>query len=143
MKTQKRGLSDVVTVTLIILLAIAAVVIVWAFVKSTLNQAGTEIKAASCVSVDITPMSCSYAGTTAIVVARNNGGSDVEDIKVLPYDASSVPLGIVDTTGCTSTKALTQKTCTATIAAKPAKIALVPVMNGKTCQPIPTTVPCT
>src|SRR3989344_8936329 len=40
----KRGLSDVVTTVLIILLALAAIVIIWAFVKPVIFSSGGKIE---------------------------------------------------------------------------------------------------
>lgn len=68
MKTmQKRGLSDIITTVLIILLAIAAVVMIWSFIKKPIEQGGTQIQASSdCFALKIVPKSCVlYNSTTA------------------------------------------------------------------------------
>jgi len=55
----KKGLSDVIATVLIILLAIAAVVIVWSFVSPSLRNSGTQIDVQTkCLSVQVKPTSC-------------------------------------------------------------------------------------
>jgi|SRR3989344_1886030 len=74
----KKGLSDVVTTVLIILLAIAAIVIVWNFVSPTLENAGSQIESqTACLDASVTTVSCAV-GTTSNVVIRNDGGLPVK-----------------------------------------------------------------
>ena len=111
MFSKKRGLSDVVTVTLIILLAIAAVVIVWAFVRSTLEDVGEEITGA-CITSAITLVSCNSAAGTAVV--RNDGRQDtIDSVKLVYYEtvAADSNAQTRDTIGCTAMSPLAQATC--------------------------------
>ena len=89
---KKRGLSDVVTVTLIILLAISAVVIVWVFVRSTLLKVGGQIEGGQCVSIDLKPIGiCTVTtGTGGTVTVMNGpGGTTVDKIKLIYYATTS------------------------------------------------------
>lgn len=55
----RRGLSDIIATVLIILLAIAAVAIVWAFIQGTIYGAGAEIELAQkCREVEIAITKC-------------------------------------------------------------------------------------
>jgi hypothetical protein len=84
----KKGLSDIVATVLIVLLALAAVAIVWGFLRPMFNTAAQETDLRSkCFSVDIQPDSCRYTNLTIEItpgvwisnlsltaVARNMGG---------------------------------------------------------------------
>ena len=78
----KKGLSDVVTTVLIILLAIAAIVIVWNFVSPTLENAGEQIESqTACLDASVVVVSCkpgTAAATDDNVVVRNDGGQTVK-----------------------------------------------------------------
>jgi len=92
----KKGLSDVVATVLIVLLAIAAIVIVWGFVspfiKGTTNQADIQSK---CLTAEVVPVSCTTAGvvnvqwkageaTKVIAIATLSDGSVVPVEGALP-----------------------------------------------------------
>ena len=112
MFSKKRGLSDVVTVTLIILLAIAAVVIVWAFVRSTLEDVGEEITGACITSAIKLVGTC--ASATGVVTARNDGRQDtIDSVKLVYYETvvANSAAQTRDTIGCTAMSPLAQATC--------------------------------
>jgi|SRR3989344_1640 len=75
----KKGLSDVVTTVLIILLAIAAIVIVWNFVSPTLENAGEQIESqTACLDARVSVVSCEVGVATGTnVVIRNDGGQTI------------------------------------------------------------------
>ncbi len=112
MFSAKRGLSDVVTVSLIILLAIAAVVIVWTFVRPTLEGTGKQISSGNCLAVDLRPISCSLSQQN-VILENGPGQINVDGIKIILYDANSN--SVVRDTGCTSTTnqltPLSRRTC--------------------------------
>lgn len=70
----KRGISDVITTVLIILLVLAAIVIVWQAVKGTLTK-GTETleEQTQCLGVDLA-ISTIDAATDKVSITRNTGG---------------------------------------------------------------------
>ncbi|MFH1802751.1 MAG: hypothetical protein ABH864_04885 [archaeon] len=58
----KRGLSNLVATVLIVLLALAAVAIVWGFLRPMFTDTGTEVNLRSqCFSVDVQPVICTYS----------------------------------------------------------------------------------
>jgi len=62
---QKRGLSDVIVTVITILLALAAIGIVWAFVSATINRSRESIELQSkCLEIELRPISC-YKNTSA------------------------------------------------------------------------------
>ncbi len=84
MKINKRGLSDVVTVSLIILLAIAAVVIVWGFVRPTI-QTNLET-GAGCANARVFVRSCTTAGA---VIVENQGSADITSYRTSGIDTAN------------------------------------------------------
>lgn len=131
MELKKRGLSDVVTVTLIILLAVAAVVIVWAFVRSTLEEAGEEITL-TCVTANLNAVSCTAA--SGVTVVRNDATEGtVSSVKLVYYNAAGATTS-VDASGCTNIAPLGQGTCSPPAAPTGAvRVSVAPVIDGKTC----------
>ena len=65
---KRRGLSDVVTTVLIILLVLAAVAIIWGYLRGALEESGSQITSA-CLTLDLKPLSCVYKNVTG---ANNN-----------------------------------------------------------------------
>ena len=106
---KKRGLSDVVTVTLIILLAISAVVIVWVFVRSTLLKVGGQIEGGQCISIDVKPVSCT-GGTGVVIVANGPGDTIVQKVKLIYYASGTSDTAVRDA-DCINIEPLAQKTC--------------------------------
>lgn len=108
---KKRGLSDVVTVTLIILLAIAAVVIVWAFVRSTLEETGKEITGV-CVTSSVKLLGICNA-TTGAVTVRNDGRETI-NVKLVYYatNAADSESETRDANDCIDIAPLVQQRCT-------------------------------
>jgi len=83
-----RGLSDVVTTVLIILLAIAAVSIVWGFVSPTLKGAGEKLST-DCISLELMPKACTITGTTAEVTYQWKAGDGLTGVNVAVSDGSN------------------------------------------------------
>ncbi len=79
----KRGLSDVVTTVLIILVALGAVGIIAGFLMPMIKQSSSEISA-SCFSLKIEPVGCSINATNVIVqVKRNPGIATLKELKLV------------------------------------------------------------
>lgn len=88
----KRGLSDVITTVLIILLALAAVAIVWSFVMPLIQRAGEEVNS-DCFTISLTPESCTYnsaTGDATIRVSRGAGEGVLTDMKFIFNDGERV-----------------------------------------------------
>lgn len=83
----KRGLSDVVTTVLIILLALAAITIVWSFVGSTVENVGESTGQAQCLTARVEPTGCD-AGTNA-AYASWVSGEGVDEITVIVEDPAT------------------------------------------------------
>ncbi len=89
MRMRKHGLSDVVATVLIVLLALAAVAIIWSFIRPSLERSGTAVQTQStCLEVEVEVKSCRLtggtpAGPTGVVQLIKAPSSGVTDIKVI------------------------------------------------------------
>ena len=138
MKLNKRGLSDVVTTGLIILLAIAAVIIVWSFIRPAITNVGESIDT-QCIQLELTPVSCSTAATGRTVAVKMSAGNTIlAGIKLIYYTgaggtgssqardngAASIPPRALETTTITPLSAPTEPVLSV-------KVAGVVTVNGK------------
>lgn len=58
----KKGLSDIIATVLIVLLALAAVAIVWSFFQPTIRGAGEQIDVSqTCLEAQLKPLNCNLA----------------------------------------------------------------------------------
>ncbi|MFH1425486.1 MAG: archaellin/type IV pilin N-terminal domain-containing protein [archaeon] len=80
----KRGLSNVVATVLIVLLALAAVMIVWSFIKPTIEDAGTTVNLRQkCINAEVRPVECTVGDPSVAKVELRNGDSVVAILAVL------------------------------------------------------------
>ena len=101
MITNKRGLSDVVTTTLIILLVVVGIAAIWAFVSPSIRGTGTQFtKTQTCISNQIDVMTCK-PGTAAAgnwnkdaAIRRSlvDGNAVLQDVKV---DITNIATSVV------------------------------------------------
>ena len=83
MELNKRGLSDVVTTVLIILLVLASISIIWSFVRPTLTKSAGQISG-ECFNLDLVVNSCDKVTDGAVVnYTRNVGTAEVTGVKVI------------------------------------------------------------
>lgn len=92
----KKALSDVVTTVLIVLLALAAIAIVWGFVRPIFSQAGSSATITNkCLNTELSPTVCIYTNTSEgpsgltfdTTVSLIRAGTDgAEKMKVVIYD---------------------------------------------------------
>lgn len=76
----KKGLSDVISTVLIVLLALAAIAIVWGFIQPTIKGAGTSIDyRQKCIESEVKPTACTIA--TAAPAPGGNGTVTVQYVK--------------------------------------------------------------
>ncbi len=135
---EKRGLSDVVTVSLIILLAIAAVVIVWSFVKPTIENTGKQISESNCLGVNIRPISCNLT-SNSVIVDNGVGDSKIDGIRLVYYKtiaSDSESEVVTDATGCDNLRPLERKTCSVSdepFGGAPAQVSVAAILGEKSC----------
>jgi hypothetical protein len=78
---KRRGLSDVVTTVLIILLVLAAVAIIWGYLRGALEESGSQITGA-CLTLDLKPLSCVYKQGTSGYNATVRYGRDAGEAQL-------------------------------------------------------------
>jgi hypothetical protein len=90
----RRALSDVVTTVLIILLAIAAIAIVWSFVAPTLRGAGEKLSV-DCINLEVEPTGCSIDTNTdiATITYQWKAGEGLTGVKAVVTDGTNTEIG--------------------------------------------------
>lgn len=142
----KKALSDVVTIVLIILLALAAVGIIWSFIRPTIERSGTGIDlAAECFKTEVAPTSCvNTTLTTATVTVQLKKGEPSNVIAVLEFTDGSTLVNQTTKPNILETKPLTF-TWTGNRIVKSAKAAaVISSTEGEsaTCDPSPIVIEC-
>lgn len=87
----RKGLSDIVTNVLIILLVLVAIGIIWAFVRPSLNQGASQLEGqADCLAIQMEAKSCVKNATNDynVEVFRGAGEGDFKGYKVVFKDAN-------------------------------------------------------
>lgn len=148
---EKRGISDVVTTILFILLAIGAVLIVWGLVRTQLSSSESQITGfRTCLDLDLEVSRCtSTAADIKVIVKRGSGSSEV-NLKELALIIESAEGDIKTIMNSTFPGVLETKSYTLTVANigftpkyvnVAGKIEIEPG-NDKLCDPVATKVEC-
>lgn len=92
----KKGLSDIVTNVLIILLVLVAVGIIWLFLRPTVNSVGQVQGADECFTLNVEPVSCILTASgggqflASITLKRNPGEGTIDSLKAIFTTAAGV-----------------------------------------------------
>ena len=91
--SNKKGVSDIVVTILLVLLALAAVAMVWAFISGYIGNAKSKIsQSEACMDLNLVPVSCQITGNgptgqpllNATVTYRlGNSAVNLSDVKIL------------------------------------------------------------
>ena len=84
-RIKKRGLSDVVTTVLIILLVLAAVAIIWSYLQGALVSSGSQITG-QCLTLDLAPTACVWNSTgtnVSVRYGRDAGAANLVGVKLV------------------------------------------------------------
>ena len=136
----KKGLSDVIATVLIVLLALAAIAIVWSFVSPALRNTGASIGASQkCLEADVKPTACSVTSDT--VTLQYLKGDVVNVVSILSRTDGSTAVNQTDKGELLSTKTISVAVATGD---KVKASATVLDSNGAsvTCDPFPIEVAC-
>ena len=81
----KKGLSDVVTTVLIVLLTIVAIAILWSFLQPMFTSSGQKVQTqTACLSLSLEATNCvSNAGGANVTVKRNPGVAALKQVKIV------------------------------------------------------------
>lgn len=83
----KKGLSDIIATVLIVLLALAAIAIVWAFVSPTIRSGGEQIDATRrCFDAEVAVTSCD-ATLDTVTFRINKGPEFVKKVRAIVEDS--------------------------------------------------------
>jgi hypothetical protein len=81
---KKRGLSNLVATVLIILLALAAVALVWSFLQPSFERTGVQIDLGTeCLNVDVKPVACTYDANRISTVTVQRSAGEISEIIVV------------------------------------------------------------
>jgi len=145
---EKRGLSNLIATVLIVLLALAAVAIVWSFLRPPLEQTGISIGLGTkCIQSEAEPVSCVHNSTsnmTSVNVRLTKGGDVADIIAIVDYQDESTSTGRSGPVQLFATKSVSVSG-PAGLNATSARVA--PVVgdsegNQETCVESLVTVPC-
>ncbi|MBX4212360.1 hypothetical protein KW787_02810 [Candidatus Pacearchaeota archaeon] len=97
----KKGLSEIVTAVLLILIALAAIVLVWAFVKPVIQQSSEKISAAqaaqNALSIQGRSITVGSDGSSllTLIVQRNPGTGNITGFTIVLEDNTGKSVGFV------------------------------------------------
>jgi hypothetical protein len=110
----KKGLSDVVTNVLIILLVVVAIGILWYFVSPLITKSGEKIQQGQqCLNLNLDAVICKVSGVDAIVnVKRGAGEANLKEVKLIfeKEDGSSESRTEIEVPGELETKVYNELT---------------------------------
>jgi flagellar basal body-associated protein FliL len=154
MLINKKGLSNIIATVLIVLLALAAVAIVWSFIRPGIDQTGVGIDVANkCLNTELKPTGCSIDGTATADVTVQLLRGDVSGMKVVFDDGTLTEVETSDDSESpentleTKTNEYTVGDSITDLGAKPIKVKVAAVVkdadnNDHTCDPSPTEFTC-
>lgn len=100
----RKGISEVVTVILIILLSITAVIIVWQVVRPLIEKPASTISA-DCVTVSL-EVTRAQVGSNNITVTRNAGSGSLQKIVVIRENSVGTSAIVNDSNDASNLKEL-------------------------------------
>ncbi|MCX8158870.1 MAG: hypothetical protein N3D20_01090 [Candidatus Pacearchaeota archaeon] len=142
----KKGLSEVVTNVLIVLLVIVAIGAIWAFIYPMITKSGAQIEASQACLTLSTAMEitkCAISGTNvSVLVKRGAGTADLKEVKLIFEKDDGSTLNITTHTNV-PTELETKAYSLTNLGGNPKAVALVPgIVDAKTnkitsCAPLP------
>ena len=151
MKFSRRGLSDIVTNVLIILLVLVAIGIIWAFIRPAITQGAGQLQGAGdCLTIDVEAVSCDATANT-VTFKRNTGAGALVGVKFIVERAAGTTVTYDDTTATGTLGELSGSTSTIPLAtldlAAGDKVQVAALVAGadsaaKSCNPNPVKVVC-
>lgn len=97
--SNRKGLSNIVSTLLIMLLVIVAIGIIWAVISNTLESGTKEFSLGSkCLAVEIkaTAVNCAAETSCSVTLTRSSGGEDIAGVKLIFYNNDSTETDVVD-----------------------------------------------
>ncbi len=147
-RKNKRGLSNIVATVLIVLLALAAVAIVWGFLRPTFDTAASETNLRTkCFSVDVQPVSCIWtvgSPDSVTVRVRNMRGEAQSIVADVVNEAGASVASMEESAGPSLGTVTFEGTVTGT--GTPRRVSVAGIVTGDAgeravCPPV--TIDCT
>lgn len=138
----KKGLSDVIATVLIVLLALAAIAIVWGFVSPVLRNTGSSISASQkCLDAEVKPTACN---STSDIATLQYVGGDITKMIAIVQQADGATIVSETTVGSLlSTKVIgISGTSSGDKLKASAKVLLNTEGKEVTCNPFPVEIIC-
>ena len=142
----KRGLSQVVTSVLIILVVLAAVMLIWAFIRPLISQVGENIGASDdCIAIDLKATRCIADGVNAdsynVTVTRNAADGDLVGVRLLFFSETD---DSVSRDGDVLEPLETKTIGNIDVGFNPVEVSVAAVVgdNSKACDPLNPPLPC-
>jgi hypothetical protein len=143
-KMNKRGISDIIATVLIVLLALAAIAIVWGFIQPVIKGSGTSIDfRQKCIEAasEVNPISCNV--TTSIVkISGGNGNAEKVLAIVVHSDGTTATNKSSGKPSAYGTVSISLGSVT-TDKLKAAAVILNNEGTEQTCEPSATEIACT
>jgi len=141
---KKRGLSQVVTLVLIILIVLGAIAIIWVAFRPTVQDAASQITS-QCYQINFEMEECTYVDngdatySVTVDVRRNAGSGDWTGVRLVFNDGDIVVDGTGDIPG-----ELGNGMFTVTLIDVPINVDIAPQVGPERllCQPFGTPIPC-
>ena len=153
MVVTKKGLSDIITNVLIILLVLVAISIIWFFVRPTIQQgAGALGGAGDCLTIQLEPVSCNIAvnGDYSAQIRRNPGEGQLQGLilQVTGDNNQAIALNAAQTIAIGETKTISGTDTGLPSLTTPRTLKIAAVVKtdnaeGKICDLNPTPITCT
>ena len=143
---KKRGMSELIATVLVVLLALAAVVMIWAFLKSSLEGAGEAINLKTeCLTVNVKPTGCTYNAITNAtkINVQLVQGAPTYVVGIAEFSDGSTKVGNATAPAALGTQPITTSTATSKpLTAKAAAVVSDDKGNSEICTESDVTVNC-
>ncbi|MFH1290818.1 MAG: hypothetical protein ABIH92_05425 [Nanoarchaeota archaeon] len=146
---KKKGLSNLVATVLIVLLALAAIALVWGFLKPAFDRTGVQIDLRTkCIETEVKPTACTYEPDTNVstVTVQAVSGDVYEIYLVVEYNddtANAIRADAPPLLATTNVEIEPPSTSSGPLRAKAAAVVADDEGNTEICQQSPVTVECT
>ena len=136
MFNQKRGLSTVVTITLIMVISIVAVLILWTALRLLFDEVKGEATT-SCLTAAVQPVGVCDSATGAVTVS-NEGAEVLDGVKLFYYSSNAEDAeSLVRDGNCVNIESRARKSCVPTQALDagfvPTRVEVAAVTGDKVC----------
>ncbi len=94
----KKGLSGIVTILIVILLGLVAAGVVWVVINNTVSKSASNVEyGTSCMEVSVEPIKASCnEGMCQVTLSRSASGGEIDGIRMIFLDVDNENSEIID-----------------------------------------------